>query len=566
MSEGFLLTNKVGGYTLLFDDALSRYHGVFFFQDNMFKTINHFDHNSSVKRIINNIWNVQRIFENGLIETFFMPRGYNALAYELNRTSEFSLVLDCKDSYDNRSWGRNYEITQESDCIIINFSKTNDIREDSNDKSEYAIYLAIFSKEFNFNKSEKWQEVNYEFDKKRNSQPFSRWIYNAGRLKCKDAVFGFAKDKKEAIKTAKFVFNNKQRLIKEKQENINKLVNKKINAKKQIQESHICALNSLDSLTVNKEIFAGLPWFFQFWARDEAISSKALINQGQTDLAKDILFKNLNNIEKDGRIKNNSNGNIYSADAIGWIFLRLQELYDQQKLSKKEIDLIKQKLELCIKKDLVYNKKNETWMDTNYNDNGREGYRIEIQALNLAMLKFYKKLTNIDFETNLREKVISNFLKKEILLDGVNDNTIRPNIFIAAYVYPELLTQEQWIKCFDNTLPKLWLAWGGLSSIDKNNQLFINEHTGEDNKSYHRSDSWFWINNLTAIVLHRFNKKKYKKYINKIIEANSHEILFLGATGHHAELSSAKELRSEGCLAQAWSNAMFIELVEELYR
>ena len=566
MSEGFLLTNKIGGYTLLLEKPFSRYYGLFFFDDSkMFKTIEYFDHKSSIRKTINYLWSVQRIFENGLIESFFMPDGHDALFYELNKDSEFDLILDCKNSYDNRSWGRNYEITQELDCVIIHFSKTNDVREDSNDESEFDFYLAIFSEGFSFNKKNEWQEINYEVDKKRNSQPFSRWVYNAGSLKCKNAVFAFSKDKKKAIKTAKFVLNNKQILVKEKQDNINGLA-KNINAKKQIQDSYICAINSLNSLIVNnKGIFAGLPWFFQFWARDEAISCKALM-YNNLELAKDILFKNINNIDSSGKIKNNSYGNLYSADAVGWIFLRLESLYDRQKLSKKEIDLIKQKLELCIRKDLIYNEKNETWMDTYYNDNGREGYRIEIQSLNLAMLRFYKKLVGKDFETDFKKKVINKFFKNELLLDGINDNTIRPNIFIAAYAYPELLTEKQWINCFDKVLPALWLQWGGLSSIDNNNLLFVNQHTGEDNKSYHRGDSWFWINNLTALVLYRFDKKKYKKYINKIIEASSYEILFSGATGHHAELSSAKELRSEGCLAQAWSSAMFIELIEEIHR
>ena len=60
-------------------------------------------------------------------------------------------------------------------------------------------------------------------------------------------------------------------------------------------------------------------------------------------------------------------------------------------------------------------------------------------------------------------------------------------------------------------------------------------------------------------------KRKYDFYIDKIIDASSEEILFKGFIGHHAELSSAKELRSEGCLCQTWSSAMFIELINEVY-
>jgi len=71
--------------------------------------------------------------------------------------------------------------------------------------------------------------------------------------------------------------------------------------------------------------------------------------------------------------------------------------------------------------------------------------------------------------------------------------------------------------------------------VDKKIKFFISEHTGENNESYHNGDSWFWINNLAAICLYRLDRKKYKKYIDKIIEASTKEILWQGAIGHHAE-------------------------------
>jgi glycogen debranching enzyme len=111
----------------------------------------------------------------------------------------------------------------------------------------------------------------------------------------------------------------------------------------------------------------------------------------------------------------------------------------------------------------------------------------------------------------------------------------------------------------------LWLEWGGLATIDTQHQRFVSEHTGENPQSYHSGDSWFWINNLASLVLARLDKQRYRAYINHILKASTQEILYSGATGHHAELSSAKELRSQGCLSQAWSNAMYVELVAELY-
>ncbi|MBI4244315.1 MAG: hypothetical protein HY606_09525 [Planctomycetes bacterium] len=153
-----------------------------------------------------------------------------------------------------------------------------------------------------------------------------------------------------------------------------------------------------------------------------------------------------------------------------------------------------------------------------------------------------------------------------MLADGLGDFTIRPNIFITAYVYPELLTPKEWEECFDNSLKNLWLDWGGLATIDRNNSLFTNESTGEDIKSYHRGDSWFWLNNLSALTLNRISKIKFNRNIKKIISSSTEEILWKGCIGCHSELSSAKELTSKGCFNQAWSNAMYIELIGGVFK
>jgi len=150
--------------------------------------------------------------------------------------------------------------------------------------------------------------------------------------------------------------------------------------------------------------------------------------------------------------------------------------------------------------------------------------------------------------------------------DGVGDNTIRPNIFIAAYVYPELLSKKEWITCFDHVLPKLWCDWGGLSTIDKSDKRFVGNHTGEDPTSYHNGDSWFWINNIAAIVLHAFDKGRYKNYINHILDASTKDILQYETSGHASELSSADEFEPSGSPVQAWSAATYIELLHELHK
>jgi glycogen debranching enzyme len=185
-------------------------------------------------------------------------------------------------------------------------------------------------------------------------------------------------------------------------------------------------------------------------------------------------------------------------------------------------------------------------------------YRL---MFDLTQNQKYKVLENI-----LKNKVRERFWNGKNLADGLSDWTIRPNIFIAAYVYPELLSNKEWEICLENSLKNLWLDWGGLSTIDKNNRLFTEIDTGEDIKSYHRGDSWFWLNNLAAIQLNKINNKKFQRYIQKIISASTEDILWKGCIGCASELSSAKELSSRGCFNQAWSNAIYLELIDEIFK
>jgi glycogen debranching enzyme len=588
----FILTNNKGGYTYFSENPESRYQGFFFFDDfKMYKVIENIRlmGNIPITGIKNNFFDME-IKRDDIVESFFMPCNFNSLVYTLDKESEIQLTLDVKESYDSRIWGRYYEIFEDKGCVIVKFTKRTDDKEDSSRGfEEYVVYIAIRSDSPGFKKVERWAERYYRLDEERNSFPCRRYVFEALELKGKKFVFSVSKNKEEAIKECSYVFENVAELKKIQQKRFyrNIILNgNKENIKKIISNekkfAYISALHSLYSMVIsneeNCEMLAGLPWFFQSWSRDTAISSTNL----NINIRKIILFGVLNTIQKSGRVSNVYNNYARTAldntaDATGWIFYRIYELYKENKLTRDEISIVKNKLiqslelsELRITGDgFETNGDLETWMDTSADSDTRAGIRIEIQALRLAMYRFAYELTKSrgykNKEQALKNKVRGSFWNGSILADGLNDFTIRPNIFVAAYVYPDMLKKEEWAKCFENTLSSLWLDWGGLSTIDRKNYLFCNEHTGENNKSYHRGDSWFWINNLAAISLYRLDKNKFAKYINGILGASTEEILWKSAVSHHSELSSASKLTGQGCLMQSWSNAMYIELINSIY-
>jgi glycogen debranching enzyme len=476
-------------------------------------------------------------------------------------------LLDCKLIDDNREWGRHYEVKKEKDCIVVSYRKKNDNRENTDDKSEYDLHIAIAGSS-DFTPSQNWIEQNYAFDESRKSQPYSRWVFNAGAVSGEKIVISAALNKNKAVMDAKKILKERTRVLQKQAEYSAKSCLVRAPMPRRISLAYQCACHSLDALSVNDSgLYAGIPWFYQFWVRDEAVSCNALKIVGKKDLAKNILKRHLSSFSKKQMPLAYGSHSLRTADGPGWVALRYFQNADLfSKIDQKKAGLLLKNAFAAVKKSmdngLVVNGPLETWMDTSAGNDVRDGARIEIQALALALAK---GIGEKEFCQTLEQRVRETFWNGSYLQDGSGDSTIRPNVFIAAYAYPELLSREQWEKCFDTVLPRLWLPWGGLSSIDTSNELFTDHYTGQDNVSYHRGDSWFWLNNLAALVLYRTNAAKYKQVIEKIIEASSHEILELGAIGHHAEVSSARALSSNGCVSQAWSSAMFIELCNELF-
>ncbi|MBI2651294.1 hypothetical protein HYX01_02390 [Candidatus Woesearchaeota archaeon] len=631
---GFMLTNKNGSYAFLREKPTSRYEGIFLFDGkNMYRLIESINaiNGGAVKKIKNHFYFAEQEREN-ITEKFFMPVHYSSLIYELSNENEISIVLDCKDSYDNDEFGRHYDIFEEKGCIIAKFTKRADGKANSIDGMEqYTLYLAIKPDKMDYKKIGSWIKRDYAFDEKRNSMPYSRYVFEALQLKGKIFVMAMSKDKNGAIKDALGIFKNLEGIKKNEETafsnaflqnpSIKKVIqNRKIS--NEIKMAYASALNSLQSLAIGNAnsqicgIFAGLPWFFQFWSRDEAISLKAL-SKIDYQLAKKIIMGRMRMIQNDGRLPNIYYQGNYktNADAIGWLFkmalgfcneakknlIVLEQLkakissLKNRKIKRKKIIMmlnsisgilnakemenkslvnsyaiaiqqsIKEMMANYAKDGLMYNSNKDTWMDTDFDGNGRKGFCIEIQSLALEMHKaaFHatKKNSFEESEKIIKEKVLEKFWNGNLLKDNLSDSIIRANAFIAHHIYPELLNNDEWERCFEILLQNLWLEFG-VSTIDKSNPLFTAKHTGEFAKSYHLGDSWFWINNLAAISLFKINKKKFKEKITKIINASAEEILWKGIIGAHSELSSAESLNSEGCLNQSWSNAMFVEAID----
>lgn len=579
----FLLTNRWGDYLWLQDPPLSRYQGWFFVPlglsgKNIFKVIENIEPVGAppITELKNNFWNIERK-RGALKEKFFLPLNCHALVYEMSQPLSFEVFFDIKESYQNSEEGRVYEVSQEKDLYIVEYHQQG--RSDS-------FFVAVKARGL-VAKKEGWLLRRYPFDQERHSPPFERYAFKGFKINALKTVFAVAQNKAEAIRWARYVFYNTAELKTQKKKEVKAVFQpflRKSFQQPELALASLCACNSLDGLLVNPVrdfvsngvnqkkvgIYGGLPWFFQFWPRDEALSLKALA-YFKPKQAKEIL---LNRLECFTKQKNTP----AFSEGLGWFLKRADDFIEGNLFKPKEIPevnfllqgLFKKFLKQQSKSVLFFNPPKESWMDSIE----RFGAKLELQSLLLSAFKLAAKqsktLSEKKFylakERELKREVQEKFWNKEILADtfdpkkGSADFTLRPNLFLAYYLYPQLLKRGEWAQCFSHALKKLFLSWGGLATTAKDHPLFYQQHTGEPAISYHQGDSWFYLNNLAALVLLKIDKQKFQRYISKILQASTQEILWGGIIGHQAELSSASGLKSQGCLAQAWSSALYLEL------
>lgn len=583
-TASLVLGNDMGNFFYLSGEE-TRYQG-FYFADN-----NNYERRPNLYKIIdeirildreeiiamkNNFFKVGRESKDGIVEDYFMPDGRNALCLKASKKVEAEVVLDIRHPYDARLMGRFYELEVREDHMIVKYTKRRDWKEDNlGDKKEFGLFLAIKTDKDSFVKIGEFFSKYYSKDQRRNSYPWDRYVYRAFRMTFKKAVFAVGKTKKEAIEEADKVYKDWDKLYKKTRDEHSELPVPKI-TDTEIKMACLCAQNSVRTLIVkNKNVgaYAGIPWFFQYWHRDEAFSLSQIYKLDKK-VAEDIICSQLDSIISSDSFQKQrfpeSVQETQSADAIGILARECFEIFKNNRVSKTfRADVVKkfEKIVPKILKDrmqdgLIKNAPHETWMDSIE----RDGFRIEVQAGILAVYKMLFLETDNDqykiLLEDLERETVKRFYHDDMLWDAPESGTVRPNVFIAYHLYPELLLQEKWEKCFEKILPELYLEWGGISSISQVDSRFVGKDSGEGSPSYHNGDSWYFMNNLVASVLFKINPAKYSEYINEIMDASTNDILYMGAAGHHSEISSAMCQESLGCEAQLWSSAMYLNFFD----
>ncbi len=365
-------------------------------------------------------------------------------------------------------------------------------------------------------------------------------------------------------------------------------------------------------------IYAGLPWFNDYWGRDTFISiTGTLFVTGQYDVAADVFrsFAALQDTDPKsktyGRIPNRArpDGVQYNtADGTPRFIITLADLVQRSgdlALAKELSPTVKRAIEGMLAHDLdesgfVTHGDADTWMDAKEKGvrafSPRGNRAIDIQALWIEALEAAIGLMfmNVGLIVGRREidaqKVMAQSLKDHFvdkatgrLIDhlkpnGSPDLAVRPNAFFAldtlertnlSIQKEEVPLQKQKMLWARDLWKGLVYPWG-VATLDQDDPEFhpYHEHWHYYHKdaAYHNGTVWPWLNGVAMTTLLRFGVQKEPW---QLFENMNGQALREGAVGSLAECADALPVpgatwpRRTGTFLQAWSNAEHLRVWHE---
>ena len=393
------------------------------------------------------------------------------------------------------------------------------------------------------------------------------------------------------------------RLIKQRKDRINSLVTDYNPVKNNLPELD----KALDWITITmdelvteqqgKGIYAGLPWFNEYWGRDMFISYPgACLVTGQFETAKQILhdFAKLQDSDSTsityGRIPNRANleGILYNTtDGTPRFVIQALEVAKYSGDTEFLLDLypaIKMSIEASIKnyidkKGYLTHADADTWMDVKRNGipgSPRGNRANDIQALWYAQLVAGSEIAALlddigsaeewsGLAVHLASNFESDFCNKEesyiydhLNSDGTPDLQFRPN---QLYCFDLISDDDFKQRVTRRTWEELVYPWGVASLAQWDSQFHPqheNWHYYHKDDAYHNGTIWLWNN---GIAMQRMIEYGQIDTAWELFKNMNRQALHEGAVGSLSENADAHPREGQtwvnrsGTFLQAWSNA-----------
>ena len=417
-------------------------------------------------------------------------------------------------------------------------------------------------------------------------------IYGGNRYECIEMLDLFRK--------------NREKWLQERKDRMNNLISKN-NQLKSKDSSLDAALSwlilTLDQLIMNPTeggwgIYAGLPWFDDYWGRDLFISLPgACLVTGQFEQARNILlsFGKYQNVDENskyfGRIPNRARPGEIIYNTTDGTPRYIIEILDYVHYTG-DVSIIKDLYPVIIKsiegsfkywvdeKGYLTHDDADTWMDAR--EKGERPYSPRGNRANdIQSLWYQQLLAGVSFAESMNDnenaikwkscakKVKDNFIidflsddykymADRITIDGKKDFKLRPN---QLYAFELLNNEEKKENIIKTVWESLVYPWGvaSLSQMDSDFYPYHeNWHYYHKDAAYHNGTVWLWNNGM---AMQRMIECGQKEIAFNLFKNMNKQALKEGAVGSLSENADAlpREGKSwskqSGTFLQAWSNA-----------
>jgi predicted glycogen debranching enzyme len=529
-----------------------------------------------------------RQYKNGTTETFALLDGINAFLVQLKtaRQSEFGISVL-------------YNVSGERDLSVVRGEVTS-IENHTVSDDAYGRWVSVASKKLEIKKAAE------------NLGAFICPVTLSAKGRDISFVVACEKTRSDAEQAAISALTSQKELLLARRERMQEILDRSriVSDNSELDRALAWAKLSIDALVTDqgmKGIWAGLPWFNNYWGRDSFISlAGATLWQGNFADARQILLDFAAKQDTDsastnyGRIPNlvAPKETIYNtADGTPWfvhgVFLYFSMTGDRQFVFKI-FPAVRRAFEGTVKYHLdgdffLTHGDQETWMDAVGADGPytpRGNRAVDVQSLWLRQMLETRFLSRFvgdeDLEgatAEMAKRLVKNFndefvendggaLFDHLKADSSGDTTFRPNQLFALWMITDPSTRAAILK---NVVEKLAYPWG-VASLYQGDPNFHPFHHDEPyyvpDAAYHNGTVWLW---LTGPLVSSLTSAAEQDFAFKSTMFLADEILGGKTVGTLPELFDAfpregRERPDEsGAFSQAWSLAEFINSVYQDY-
>jgi glycogen debranching enzyme len=425
-------------------------------------------------------------------------------------------------------------------------------------------------------------------------------------------IFVSGDTEEQAVNLAATVAGNYRAMIAQRKDRMERLVNTSYirTDNEQLTKAINWAKLSMDALIMNqlkKGIFAGLPWFDNYWGRDSFIALPgATLVTGDFEDAKEILrsFAEWQDREvispTSGRIPNQvtTTSIAYNTtDGTPWFISALDQYvkYSNDTAFAREmypsifIAIEGALSHHCDSLNFMTHNDQETWMDAAtpegcWSPRGNRANDIQALWYHEMQIAIAMAQTCNDAQSAIQWNGIihgigynfnkmfvddkNGFVYDHLNIDGLPDYQIRPNQLFTLNLIQD---RDVRARVFRNVTEKLVYPWG-VASLSQDDPNFHPYHHYSpyyvQDAAYHNGIVWTWLAGrwIDAAASYNLQDLSYQVTDNMV-----HQILDRGAVGTLSELLDAvprpnqKEPQLSGTFSQAWSLAEFLRSFYQSY-